>query len=493
MGISKVACASFDIGTNTTITITADSKDYTHTLKYSFNGVSGTIVEKTNQTSYVWTPPTDAFYSSIPNMTSGYGTITCETYNGSSLVGASTCGFYAYTVRSQCEPEVSGTVVDDNAQTVALTGDSSAIVMYLSKPKCTIEATAKNSATIKSIQIENPVGLVATTSPFTFDTNYSNEFRFKATDSRGYSKVETVMVDKFIEYSPCHFDSVPKVTREGTTVSGYCFNGSFGKASNELSLKYRYKTSDDKYGEYTSVAPTWNVDGKFTANITIPNLDIEETYIFEFVVSDKLTSFPVETVLGQNVGDLRIAKTYVQTKNDIHVGSDMNEEFRGLRAKRKINDTKFMSVFGINDSDSQGTASIELYKNGERKGRIEVREDGYAYNHLTAHSLAEIVSSTENDEGHLYLDGGGFKPLLLQWGKVSVVPALADTIECQNIKFLKKFGTKPTVFCEVANAPTVEIKVRPSLATNEGFRINVRRGNIASTTVCWMAIGRSGE
>ena len=119
MGASRVACASFNIGTNTTITITRDNKAYTHTLKYSFNGATGTIVTKTTATTYVWTPPASTFYSKIPNTTSGYGTITCETYNGNSLIGTTTAGFYAYTVKSACVPTVSGTVVDTNPATIA--------------------------------------------------------------------------------------------------------------------------------------------------------------------------------------------------------------------------------------------------------------------------------------------------------------------------------------------------------------------------------------
>ena len=38
MGASRVACASFNLGTNTVISITRDKSSYTHTLKYSFNG-----------------------------------------------------------------------------------------------------------------------------------------------------------------------------------------------------------------------------------------------------------------------------------------------------------------------------------------------------------------------------------------------------------------------------------------------------------------------
>ena len=338
MGASRVACASFNLGTNTTITITRDNKAYTHTLTYSFNGATGTIVTKTSATSYVWTPPASTFYSKIPNSTSGYGTVTCTTYNGSTVIGTTTAGFYAYAVKANCVPTVSGTVVDTNTATIAVTGDASKLVRYLSKPKGTLTATAKNSATIKTLQIENPVGLVATTSPYTFDTVYSKEFRFKATDSRGYSTTTKVNVGTFIEYDPCYFDKAPTVARtESTsttataTMTGYCFKGSFGAVSNTLTVKYRYKTSGGTYGNYTTVATTWNSDGKFSANITIPNLSLDENYTIEFVAEDKLTSFPIEVDLGQRVGDFRIAKDYVFAKNHLYLGTPENTELKRLK------------------------------------------------------------------------------------------------------------------------------------------------------------------
>ena len=501
MGASRVACASFNLGTNTTISITRDNKAYTHTLKYSFNGATGTIVTKTTQTSYVWEPPTSTFYSKIPNSTSGYGTITCETYNGASLVGTTTCGFYAYAVKSACEPTVSGTVVDTNTATTSLTGDSSVIVLYLSKPKCELTATPKNSATIETIQIENPVGLVATTSPYTFDTCYSNEFRFKATDSRGYSKTTKVNASKFIEYEPCYFDKEPIVARTESTsttatvsLSGYCFNGSFGSVSNTLALKYRYKKSNGTYGSYVNITPTWKTDGTFTASANITNLSVEETYTIEFVVSDKLTSFPLEVVLGQGSGDLRIAKDYIQSKNDFYIGTPENTLFKALRVRRKTSNGNCEAIFGLGATDERGVASMELYKDGQRSGRVEIREDGYLYNYLTGHSLAEIVSSspsmsTTGGSGYLFLDGGNSTPMLVQWGRISIVPTTANTVATQDVSFIWQFGNVPAVFCEVINGMAVDIQINPTSMTVSGFRANLKRSTVASTAIFWMAIG----
>ena len=502
MGASRVACASFNLGTNTTITITRDNKSYTHTLKYSFNGATGTIVTKTTQTTYVWTPPASTFYSKIPDTTSGYGTITCETYNGNTLVGTTTAGFYAYTVKSACLPTVSGTVVDTNPATIALTGSSNTLVLYLSKPKCTLSATAKNSATIKTIQIENPVGLVATASPYTFDTVYSKEFRFKATDTRGYTATTSVNVAKFIEYSPCHFDTTPIVTRTEststtatTTLSGYCFNGSFGSVSNTITVKYRYKTSNGSYGNYVNITPTWNTDGKFTASVSIPNLSIEETYTVEFVVSDKLTSFPVEVVLGQSSGDFRIAKDYIQAKNNLYLGTENNTEFRAVKARRFLRDNHYEANFGVGNAGDGGSCAIELYENEVQVARYDLHKDGFLYNTRTYMSVAEIMSMLpsvvgDGAQGYFLLNGGeSVNPVLVQWGRVNVTPTTANTVFTQKVNFNYLFNGNPFVATEkVTSGPDV-VYANAGSITPDGFMIYLKRPTVTATNIMWVAIG----
>ena len=77
------------MGSANNITITRASSSFTHTLTYSFGSATGTIATKTTSTSVSWTPPT-SLASQIPNSTSGSCTLTCYTYNGSTLVGTST-------------------------------------------------------------------------------------------------------------------------------------------------------------------------------------------------------------------------------------------------------------------------------------------------------------------------------------------------------------------------------------------------------------------
>ena len=502
MAASRVACASFNLGTNTTITITRDNKAYTHTLKYSFNGATGTIVTKTTATSYVWTPPASTFYSKIPDKTSGYGTITCETYNGSTLVGTTKAGFYAYAVKSECLPDVDGFVEDTNEKTIALTGDIGTLVLFASKPQATVFGTPKNGATIEELHIENPVGLLATTSPYIFDTVYSEEFRFKAIDSRGYSKQVSIKVP-FVEYYPCYFDKIPSVARTETTstsvnvtLTGYCFSGSFGKALNTLTVKYRYKTGGT-YGEYVTISaiPTWNIDGTFSITTVLNGFSTEETYTIEFVVEDKLSSVPVEVILPQSTGDFRIAKDYIQSKNNLYLGTEENTEFRSVKARRFLRDKHYEANFGVGNAGGGGSCAIELYEEDVQVARYDLHKDGFLYNTRTFMSVAEIMSMLpavvgDGAQGYFLLNGGeSVAPVLVQWGRVNITPTAANTVIKQEISFTHQFSSAPFVCSDKATGTPASVFANVGDITKDGFSIYLQRSNTTSTSILWMAIG----
>ena len=139
---SGVSCSTVNIGTAPTITISSASSSFTHKLTYAFGTLSGTIVESTSSTVYTsWVLPT-TFYSQIGSATSGSGTITCYTYNGSTHIGTTSCSFTAKVNESISSPTITATITDNNSTTQALTGDSSVLVRYYSTAYVSMTATA---------------------------------------------------------------------------------------------------------------------------------------------------------------------------------------------------------------------------------------------------------------------------------------------------------------------------------------------------------------
>lgn len=77
----------------TTINCPRASSSFTHKLTYTFGYASGTIATNVG-TSCSWTPLI-ALAHQIPSSVSGTGYITCQTYNGDSLIGTKTISFTA--------------------------------------------------------------------------------------------------------------------------------------------------------------------------------------------------------------------------------------------------------------------------------------------------------------------------------------------------------------------------------------------------------------
>ena len=294
---SGVTCSTANIGTAPTITISSASSSFTHKLTYTFGDLSGTIVERTSDTSYTdWVFPT-AFYSQIPSATSGTGTITCYTYNGSTHIGTSSCNFTATVNEGISSPTITATITDQNAVTRALTGDSSVLVRYYSTAYVSMSATAQNGATLVQQSITNG-STTHETSTATFANIENGVFSLSATDSRGFTTTvgrNLVTANKFVPYVrlTCNMENTKPDASGNMDVqcTGSYFNGSFGAVANTLTVQCRYKTPSGSYSDWYSMTVTKNGNyyGAYTS-FTIPDFDYQAVYTFECQAKDKLAT-----------------------------------------------------------------------------------------------------------------------------------------------------------------------------------------------------------
>ena len=289
---SSVTCSTADIGSAPTIQISRNSTSFTHTLTYEFGSLSGTIATKTTSTTITsWKFPT-SFYAQIPNAKSGTGTITCNTYNGDTLLGTKTCSFTATTNESLCKPTLSPTVEDSNSAAVALTGDANTFIRYISDAAITSGAAARNSATLKSIKVTCGSQSI-TTSTGTIQKVDSGTFTFTATDSRGYSTTQTIEKTLINYINPTCNLNISNPTTDGNlsfTITGNYYNGSFGAVNNTLSVSYKYKTGGGNYSDNIEVTNITLNNNTYTANISLTGLDYKETYTFQAFTIDKIKS-----------------------------------------------------------------------------------------------------------------------------------------------------------------------------------------------------------
>lgn len=299
---STIGATDANIGSTSTITITRYNSSYTHTVTYKFGSATGTVVTKGTSTSISWTVPT-TFYAQIPNAKTGTCTLTCETFSGSTSLGTNTCTLTVTASSASSAPTVSGTVVDTNTTTVALTGNSATLVRYKSTAKCTIAATANNSASISAKYIND---VAPTNDVRTFSGVSTTSFVFKATDSRGYTSTKTVTPTMIAYVNLTCNPIISRVTPTGSeavmTLSGNYYRGSFGSYSNTLTIRYRYRESTTStWGSWTTVPSTSYTIGTNTYSTSSAislgdGFDYRKSYVFQVQAYDGANGTTLTTV-----------------------------------------------------------------------------------------------------------------------------------------------------------------------------------------------------
>lgn len=299
---SSISCTTANIESNPTITINRASSSFTHTITYKFGTLTGTVANKTSATTITnWKIPPE-FYSQIPNAKTGEGTLTCTTYNGSTQIGSpTTCKLSVTTDEAKCKPTVSGTVVDKNAATIAVTGNKNILVRYRSTALCTINATLNKNAGKISLKTINNVSVTGSTLEIpNVDTN---TFDFYAKDSREYHNSDKVSkpTSQFIQYIPLTNDATiyrdePTSGKATLKIEGNYFKGNFGAVDNTLTVKYR-KEGDTNYTPVTATIS----GNKYSATVSLTELDYTKTFNFEVVVTDKLTTISKPLTLPKGI------------------------------------------------------------------------------------------------------------------------------------------------------------------------------------------------
>ena len=185
----------FTLGESKRITISPYVSGYTHKLTYSFGSVSGTIGDSLN-TSVDWTPPT-SLGSQIPNNTSGVGTITCSTYNGSTLIGTSSKTFTLW-VSGGMYPTFDYIMTENDTFEGLLLTTKSSVKFEITN------AEGSNGSTIKNYSISGE-GLSTTNASGT-TSRFSNQgtftYRLSVTDSRNRTTTKTKSVVVYNYFSP---------------------------------------------------------------------------------------------------------------------------------------------------------------------------------------------------------------------------------------------------------------------------------------------------
>ena len=513
-----VSASSVNMGSSITISTPRASSSFEHTLTYKFGSATGTIASDVT-TSRAWTVPL-SLASQIPNGTSGTCTITCKTYNGSTLIGTKTVSFTA-KVPSSVVPSISTLAVSEGVS--GLSAKFGGYVQNKSTAKVSITAAGSYSSTIKSYKT-TVAGKSYTGSSFTSGVLSSSgtvTISTTVTDSRGRtaSKSTTITVQaytapKITKFSVFRANADGSQNYESTSVS-CAYAWSISAVGNKNSNSYLFEYKAKSASSWTAIA-SGNSYSINTTRIFSDIAPIDSSYDMRLTITDYFGSVvafaevPTAFTLldfhssGKGIAFGKVSEQADQMEIDMDMDIYRNIYMGG--AKRS-NDEK--NMYFQTTEDATNVHNCKLYGgNGESVTSIgcwDTARNHGIWRYLTgtqnlvfdanvkvtrANGGDEFVSSDPvthgSRTGKVFFSNG----LLIQLGVESITP-VTNTPTAKAVTFSTAYTSIPMVLTTaITTVPGTSVSGNAAAnITVSGFDAYVTRNGATNTSVGWIAIG----
>lgn len=302
-----------ELGKVATITIDRKNSSFKHTLRYNWDGKTGTIATNVD-TSCNWTLPLD-FANTVPNADYHWGMVYIDTYSGSTKIGTKEATFNA-NIPASIKPTLGSiSLTDANTKVSSLLGASNTFVQVLSNIKVAFNnASGAYSSTISNYHAEIVDKNMTTTSNGgalgMMNFNGSATIRATVTDSRGRtSEPVEVEVNVLPYFTPQLSFTAQRSGSAGTTVT-VTRNAKIApltvgdKQKNTMKLSFKYKRHSQTDDEF--VADTGNAGGTWTTVSELVNSQANLGAVFSSLVTydivghieDSLTSYDFKATVG---------------------------------------------------------------------------------------------------------------------------------------------------------------------------------------------------
>lgn len=324
-----------DITAGTACTIHMNKQaNFTHKVSYWFGNKKGTIATGVVD-NCSWTPPT-SLLDQIPNASTGSGTISVETYSGSTKIGETkSCGFTLH-LPNNSEPTI-GTITLTEQHAGVKAKNANVTVQQISKKLVSVPVSAKYSASIKTVTCDG-VALSNNNGTYTgYISNKSNgTYKVTVTDSRGLQS-SNAAEQTFYEYDKPFITATLKRESETSAEGTLSVSGSYSTIlSNTLSMTIQRNDSSSP----TTVLPSLS-----NGNISYSKSYTDLNYVQNFTIKVKATdgfgeSVEATAVLGVGQYALWMGKYNVKVGGKLNVVSDLTVG-GAIAANGKVNAAEF--------------------------------------------------------------------------------------------------------------------------------------------------------
>lgn len=331
-------------GAPLTVYTNRKSSSFTHTVTISCGTWSETRTGVTTSTEFTIPYTVGAQFASNTNYATA--TVTCVTYNGTTIIGTKTCSVTLQINTEQDHPNIGEiTIEDTNSRTSAITQDDSIYIANISTLKATIPLTVSGSytklsaATVTCGNKTQTYTLSGTsqTIEFVFDGVNASSLSVAVSDERA-NIVRSTKSWTLIQYQPVTATAaIGRTTATGSEavgqLTGMAYGGNFGATQNSLTIAVDFKRHDaadyDPSGtEIYTKALTQSGYNSYTEAMTFNyTLDYQYQYDIRFTVSDLFSTAVYEAQLMQGLPILSWDETEVDVWGDLHI-HDRNDPYK---------------------------------------------------------------------------------------------------------------------------------------------------------------------
>ncbi len=238
---------------------------------------------------------------------------------------------------------------DINSKTLALTGNNKTVLKGYSSIKATIPSTFKATALKEASMSKYRIKIGEATTDISYNSTSdvsgtinnasSSTITCYAIDSRNNSTSIDKTAETFIEYNPITKGSISANRANGTSeninlsINGTYDERNFGLVTNSIkSSKYRYKSTDSStWSEYQDITldiqsddsnSRFSFDGLLKGDTETFGFNIENSYQFEVLIEDELSSVTFTATVGSGIPNIALAKNGVgiMGKYDVEEG-----------------------------------------------------------------------------------------------------------------------------------------------------------------------------
>ncbi len=437
--------------TNLTVNISRASSSFTHTVQWKLGSHSKSTANVGTSTSY--TIP-ESWLDAIPNSTSGTGTVTVTTYNGSTKIGSTSKNI---TIKAGADvvPTFTGITF------VPVNGDvPQEWELYIrTKSKVTVNITGAKGiygSTIKSYSISGG-GYSGKSDSLTtefLNTAGTVTFTAKITDSRGRTATKTASIT-VTDYSPPVLSNVTgfrcdesgKEQDDGNYISLTAnFSGFPLDGKNSISGQYRYMAEGGSWSGFSPINSGQAVIFAATG---------DSTFTVQIQVNDTFASFTKEIVINsvKFIMDFRASGNGIAFGKSAEIENGLESAwpiflksgYLQLILQKTIGENNNAIRFEDSNSDVQDSWNINQYTDGSQDNSLRFQTN--AGN-----------DSPDNFSSTMILHPNGGVQIVKGPLSVGMTTRNTDGIQIKrNISFFYDGGELPTAYISHSNERTLAL------------------------------------